>query len=111
MCLFGIFGARLPWAPTPLSPNYYKLKSALKQHRSDFPGGPLVKKPPAHAGDKDVIPGLGRSHVPQGNRACVPQEKPLQREARPPDQRKPTLSNQGPVQPKIHTYINTFKKL
>ena len=67
MCHFGIFGARLPWAPTPLSPNYYKLKSALNEHTSDFPDGPVVKKSPANAGDKGLIPGPGRSHMPQGN--------------------------------------------
>ena len=26
-----------------------------------FPGGPLVKNPPANAGDKGLIPGSGRS--------------------------------------------------
>ena len=26
-----------------------------------FPGGPLIKNPPANAGDVDLIPGLGRS--------------------------------------------------
>ena len=29
----------------------------------DFPGGPVVKNPPANAGDMGLIPGLGRSHV------------------------------------------------
>ena len=29
----------------------------------DFPGGPVVKNPPASAGDKGSIPGLGRSHM------------------------------------------------
>ena len=27
-----------------------------------FPGGSVVKNPPANAGDTDLIPGLGRSH-------------------------------------------------
>ena len=39
----------------------------------DLPGGLVVKKLPANAGDMDSIPGLGRPHVPQGNLACVPQ--------------------------------------
>ena len=34
---------------------------------SDFPGGPVVKNPPANAGDIGLIPGLGRSHMQQGN--------------------------------------------
>ena len=33
----------------------------------DFPGGPVVKNPPANAGDGSSIPGPGRPHVPQGN--------------------------------------------
>ena len=32
-----------------------------------FPGGSVVKNPPASAGDTASIPGLGRSHIPQGN--------------------------------------------
>ena len=30
----------------------------------DFPGGALVKNPPANAGDTGSSPGLGRSHMP-----------------------------------------------
>ena len=30
-----------------------------------FPGSPVVKNPPANAGDTGLIPGLRRSHVPQ----------------------------------------------
>ena len=32
-----------------------------------FPGGSVVKNPPANAGDTGLIPGQGRSHMPQGN--------------------------------------------
>ena len=32
-----------------------------------FPGGSVVKNPPANAADTDSIPGLGRSHVPCSN--------------------------------------------
>ena len=39
----------------------------LRQADWDFPGGPVIKYPPANAGDMGLIPGLGRSHVPQGN--------------------------------------------
>ena len=46
----------------------YHLKGA-----QDFPGGPVVKNPPASAGDTGSIPGLGRSHVPRGNYAHAPQ--------------------------------------
>ena len=33
----------------------------------DFPGGLVVKNPPAHAGDTGSISGPGRSHMLQGN--------------------------------------------
>ena len=33
----------------------------------DFPGGTVVKNPPANAGDTDSRPGLGRSHMPRSN--------------------------------------------
>ena len=39
----------------------------------DFPGGTVVKTPPADAGDTDSIPGLGRSHMPRSNWAREPQ--------------------------------------
>ena len=32
-----------------------------------FPGGAMVKNPPANAGDTGSSPGAGRSHVPQSN--------------------------------------------
>ena len=33
----------------------------------DFPGGAVVKNPPANAGDTGSSPGLGRSHMPWSN--------------------------------------------
>ena len=33
----------------------------------DFPGGTVVKNPPANAGDTGSSPGPGRSHVPRSN--------------------------------------------
>ena len=33
----------------------------------DFPGGPVVKNPPANAGETGLILGPGRSHMPWGN--------------------------------------------
>ena len=38
-----------------------------KLKRQDFPGGTVVKDPPANAGDVGLIPGLGRSHMLQSN--------------------------------------------
>ena len=34
-------------------------------HWWDFSGGPVVKTPPASAGDMGSIPGLGRCHMPR----------------------------------------------
>ena len=40
-----------------------------KRHRpdKDFPGGTVVKNPPANAGDTGPSPGPGRSHMPRSN--------------------------------------------
>ena len=32
-----------------------------------FPGGAVVKNPPANVGDMGSSPGLGRSHIPRSN--------------------------------------------
>ena len=39
---------------------------ALKAGRG-FPGGAVVKNPPANAGDTGSSPGPGRSHMPRSN--------------------------------------------
>ena len=36
-----------------------------KIYKQDFPGGAVVKNPPANAGDTGSIPGLGTSHMPR----------------------------------------------
>ena len=41
--------------------------SNLKKKRRGFPGGSVVQNLPANAGDMSLIPGLGRSHMPQSN--------------------------------------------
>ena len=38
-----------------------------------FPGGAVVKNPPANAGDTGSSPGPGRSHTLRSNKACKPQ--------------------------------------
>ena len=47
------------------------LLQARKREMWGFPGSPVVKNPPAKAGDTDLVPGRGRYHMPQGNRAHV----------------------------------------
>ena len=38
--------------------------STVKQNLWSFPGGSVVKNPPAKAGDMDLVPGPERSQVP-----------------------------------------------
>ena len=38
-----------------------------EKDRQDSSGGPVVKNPPANAGNIGSIPGPGRFHVPQSN--------------------------------------------
>ena len=38
-----------------------------KKESWDFPGGAVVKNPPANAGDTGSSPGPGRSHMPWNN--------------------------------------------
>ena len=38
-----------------------------KVKERDFPGGAVVKKPPAYVGDRGSIPAPGRSHMPWSN--------------------------------------------
>ena len=85
----------------------------------NFPGGSVVKNPPANAGDTDLIPGPGRSHMGQSNWALAPQllkhvhptacaqqqEKPLQWDPLPPllaaTREKPAPHNEDSAEPKI----------
>ena len=48
---------------------YIDFEDAIKNLR----GSPSNKNPPANAGNTDLIPGPGRSHMPQGNYAHAPQ--------------------------------------
>ena len=43
------------------------LQPQLNRRSQDFPGGPVVKNPPAKAGDMGLIPGPGRFPMPQDN--------------------------------------------
>ena len=54
----------------------YFIKSftlSLTINFSGFPGGAVVKNPPANAGDTGSSLGPGRSHMPRSNYARVPQ--------------------------------------
>ena len=54
-----------------------------------FPGGSVVKNPPAKAGDMGSIPRPGGSHMPQSNQAHTPQLLSLCSRAHAPQQEKP----------------------
>ena len=43
----------------------------------DFPGGAVVKNPPANAGNTGLSPGPGGSHMPRSNQACAPPTEPV----------------------------------
>ena len=67
------FDSPLPGIPTVSGSSSWELLGQalwsflpLTKHR-DFPGGPVIKNPPANAGHTGSIPGPGRSHMPQGN--------------------------------------------
>ena len=42
-------------------------KDLQKMEERNFPGGTVVKNPPASAGDMGLSPGPGRSHMPRSN--------------------------------------------
>ena len=56
-----------PVTGTVLSPLQTCVPFYKPQHPRDFPGGAVVKNPPANAGDMGSSPGLGRSHMPRSN--------------------------------------------
>ena len=43
------------------------MKTGIRRTFQGFPGGSVVKNPPANLGDMGSSPGPGRSHVPQSN--------------------------------------------
>ena len=65
---------RYCWPATWASPNPVKLTHKTNHHK-DFPGGPVVKNPPSHAGDSGSIPGQGTKipHAAGQLNPCVPQ--------------------------------------
>ena len=48
-------------------------KFVFKKVLEDFPGGAVVRNPPANAGDTGSSPGPGKSHMPWSNKARAPQ--------------------------------------
>ena len=52
---------------TPLSLKILSHEMGIILLSWDFPGGAVVKNPPAKAGDTGSNPSLGRSHMPRSN--------------------------------------------
>ena len=67
----------------------------LKATAWGFPGGSVVKNPPASAGDRNSIPDPGRCHVPRSNKSREPQLLSLCSRAR-------ELQLLNPVHPTAH---------
>ena len=72
--LIPTWGAKIPHASGPKNQNikqkqYCNIfnKDFKKWSTSGFPGGAMVKNPPANAGDTSSSPGPGRSHMLQSN--------------------------------------------
>ena len=80
-CVSGVQGSCVSPPPDPPAPvlvsfflivmlscKLYIIKFPhLQWTHQDFPGGAVVKNPPANAGDMGLSPGPGRSHMPRGN--------------------------------------------
>ena len=72
-CLFGaVHGSTI----SPLCHQQWTHNLSEKYTLRDFPGGPMLKTPPANAGDRGSIPSLGISHMPWSNSACAQLLKP-----------------------------------
>ena len=70
-CTAGRFFTRWATGGSLSFTSSYKATCILKPLKNidaeDFPGGPVVKNPPANAGDRSSIPGQGRFHMPWSN--------------------------------------------
>ena len=64
--------------------NCHLPRGARKVPKGGFPGGAVVKNPPANAGDMGLSPGPGRSHMLWSNWARAPQLLSLRSRAREP---------------------------
>ena len=68
----------------------------------DFPGGTVVKNPPANAGDTGSIPGPGRSHMQRSNWARAPQILSPRYRAREPQPLSPRATTTEARAPRAH---------
>ena len=62
-----LFQALMPYTHTDSLILILHITEARVSNVGHFPGGAVVKNPPANAGDTGSSPGLGRSHIPRSN--------------------------------------------
>ena len=77
----------------PVSRNIILVHHTLKHKLEGFPGGAVVKNPPANAGDTGSSPGPGRSHMLRSNETRAPQLLSLRSRVREPQLLKSTHFN------------------
>ena len=68
---------------------------------ADFPGGAVVKNPPANAGDTGSSPAPGRSHMLWSNEAPAPQLLSLRSRAREPQLLSPRATTTEALAPRV----------
>ena len=73
-----------------------------QNHLEGFAGGPVVKNPPANAGDMGSNLGLGRSHMPRSNYARAPQLLSLHSTAHVPQLLSPRATTTEVCAPRAH---------
>ena len=104
--IFSLWKLPLPlFFPSSVSNSLYPLWnfsfcSAHFKIFRDFPGGRVVKNPPANAGDTGSSPGPGRSHMPWSNEAHAPQLLSLCSRAREPQLLSPSATTTEICAPK-----------
>ena len=74
----------------------------LNMGNRDFPGGTVVKNPPANAGDTGSIPGPGRSYMPRSNKARARQLLSLCSRAHEPQLLSPRATTTEACIPRAH---------
>ena len=74
----------------------------IKRSKRDFPGGTVVKDLPANSGDTDLNTSPGRSHMPQSNKARVPEVLNLRSRAHEPQLLSPCATTTKARAPRAH---------
>ena len=77
----------------------------LWNKKQGFPGDPVLKNPPANAGDMGSIPGLGRRHGATKPMSCShwepPTQSPCSATEKPPQREAGTATQSSPREPQL----------